>query len=144
MSAKWTKPALLVGLVTLVGLPATSRPEHAGSQCQPTVQEAGQQSGKEKPDQTPHDHSMPEDRKHSGEQEQAVHEGMTMGGMNMAKMNPAGMLLMDEASGTSVNPASSPMHMASGQSGSWTFVFHRLLYLSELHQSGSRGAGTVI
>ena len=144
MSAKWTKPALLVGLVTLVVLPASARPEHAGSQCQPTAQEAGQQSGKEKPDQTPHDHSMPEDRKHSGEQEQTVHEGMTMGGMNMAKMNPAGMLLMDEASGTSVNPASSPMHMASAQSGTWTFMFHGILYLSEIQQSGPRGAGKFI
>src|SRR5437899_11692211 len=90
MSATWTKSALLVWLVTLGVLPATARPEHARSQCQPTAQEARQQSGKEKPDQTPHDHSMPEDRKHSGEQEQAVHEGMTMGGMNMAKMNQIG------------------------------------------------------
>src|SRR3989441_3579084 len=97
-----------------------------------------------KPDQTPHDHSMPEDRKHSGEQEQTVHEGMTMGGMNMAKMNPAGMLLMDEASGTSVNPASSPMHMASAQSGTWTFMFHGILYLSDIQQSGPRGAGKFV
>src|SRR2546426_8506430 len=59
-------------------------------------------------------------------------------------MNPAGMLLMDKASGTSVNPASSPMHMASAQSGTWTFVFHGILYLSEIQQSGPRGAGKFI
>src|SRR2546427_12984378 len=82
---------------------------------------------------------MPEERKPSGQHEHTVHEGMTMGEMNMAKMNPAGMSLMDEASGTSVNPASSPMHMASAQSGSWTFMLHGILYLSEIQQSGPRG-----
>src|SRR2546422_5898554 len=46
---------------------------------------------------------------------------------------------MDEASGRSVSPASSPMHMASAQSGSWTFMFHGILYLSEIQQSGPRG-----
>ena len=40
------------------------------------------------------------------------HDSMPgMGGMNMSGMNPAGMYLMDLASGTSANPASSPMPM---------------------------------
>src|SRR3989449_6113017 len=57
-----------------VVLPASARPEHAGSQCQPTAQEAGQQSGKEKPDQTPHDHSMPErSEEHTSELQSRLH-----------------------------------------------------------------------
>jgi len=134
MDVKLTTTFALLSVLTVLGiLPASARPRHEGHESEPFEQGTRQQRAKEKPDQKRQDHPIPD------EHEQTVHERMTMGGMNMAKMNPAGMLLMDEASGTSVNPASSPMHMASAQSGSWTFMFHGILYLSEIQQSGPRG-----
>src|SRR5713226_5125782 len=134
MSEKLTTTLALFSILVIWGiLPTSAGPQHEGHESEPSEQGTRQRRGKEKSDRERQDHSMPD------EHGQTVHEGMTMGGMNMAKMNPAGMLLMDEASGTSVNPSSSPMHMATAQSSSWTFLFHGILYLSEIQQSGPRG-----
>jgi hypothetical protein len=45
-----------------------------------------------------------------------------------------------EASGTSVNPASSPMNMAHLEAGGWRFTVHGVLFAAEIQQTGPRGA----
>jgi len=57
----------------------------------------------------------------------------------MADMNLAGMFLMDLASGTSANPASSPMPMAMVHFGSWNTTFMGTGFLVDTQESGPRG-----
>ncbi len=71
--------------------------------------------------QPPH----PEDP-HSG------HGGMT-------DMNPAGMFLMNLASGTSANPPGWPMPMIMRHYGNWNAMFMGTGFLSDIQQSGPRG-----
>jgi hypothetical protein len=65
--------------------------------------------------------------------------GMNMPGAKMADMNAAGMSLMNDASGTSVNPASWPMPMWMTHIGSWNLMFMGTGYIVETQQSGPRG-----
>jgi hypothetical protein len=63
----------------------------------------------------------------------------SMKGMDMPDDNEAGMLLMDQASGTSVGPKSwsMPMHMV--KLGSWQTMFMANAFIVETQQSGPRG-----
>jgi hypothetical protein len=54
-------------------------------------------------------------------------------------MNPAGMSLMDLASGTSANPASWPMPMVMRHFGNWNTMFMGTAFLVDTQQSGPRG-----
>jgi hypothetical protein len=65
--------------------------------------------------------------------------GMNMPSMNMTAMNPAGMDLMDVASGTSVNPESWPMPMIMTHLGSWNTMFMGDAFIIDTQQSGPRG-----
>jgi hypothetical protein len=47
--------------------------------------------------------------------------------------------LMEQASGTSVNPKSSPMEMLSMQHGPWMLMLHGQLFLNHANDSGPRG-----
>jgi hypothetical protein len=58
----------------------------------------------------------------------------------MVDMTPASMFLMNISSGTSVNPASWPMPMATTHFGSWNTTFMGTAFLSDVQQSGPRGA----
>ena len=49
-----------------------------------------------------------------------------------------------EASGTSVNPASSPMNMAHFTAPNWRFMVHGMAFLSGIQQTGPRGADKFI
>ena len=66
-----------------------------------------------------------------------------MSGMNMTDMNPAGMDLMNLASGTSVNPDSWPMPMIVTHFGSWNTMFMGDGFLVDTQQSGPRGGDKV-
>jgi hypothetical protein len=57
----------------------------------------------------------------------------------MADMNPAGMFLMNLASGTSANPASSPIPMVMMHFGNWSTQFMGEGFLVDTQQSGPRG-----
>jgi hypothetical protein len=57
----------------------------------------------------------------------------------MTDMNPAGMFLMDLASGTSMNPPGWPMPMAMHPIGSWNTMFMAQAFLIDTQQSGPRG-----
>ena len=59
--------------------------------------------------------------------------------MNMVDMNPAGMFLMNLASGTSQNPTAWPMPMITTHCGNWNTMFMGLAFLSDIQQSGPRG-----
>jgi hypothetical protein len=67
------------------------------------------------------------------------HSGPMPSGMNMVEMNPAGMFLMDLASGTSQNPAAWPMPMIMTHFGTWNTMFMGLGFVSDMQQSGPRG-----
>ena len=58
----------------------------------------------------------------------------------MADMSPAGMFLMNLASGTAANPASSPMPMVMMHFGKWNATFMGAGFLLDTQQSGPRGA----
>jgi hypothetical protein len=45
-----------------------------------------------------------------------------------------------QASGTSLNPAASPVDMVHLRAHGWTFMLHGLLFLTEIQQTGPRGA----
>ncbi len=62
-----------------------------------------------------------------------------MSGMNMTDMNPAGIDLMNLATGTSVNPESWPMPMILTHFGSWNAMFMGDGFLVDTQQSGPRG-----
>lgn len=68
----------------------------------------------------------------------AEHEGMVMPG---TQMNSAGMALMEQASGTSVNPKSAPHEMILWRAGAWNLMFHGVASLNEIQQTGPRGGG---
>ncbi|HLK63863.1 MAG TPA: hypothetical protein VKU19_10520 [Bryobacteraceae bacterium] len=68
------------------------------------------------------------------------HSGMAgMAGMDMSNDDQAGMLLMEQASGTSVGPKSwaMPMHMV--KLGSWQTMLMGSAFVVETQQSGPRG-----
>ncbi len=60
--------------------------------------------------------------------------------MNMVEMNAASMFLMNLASGTSENPAAWPMPMIMTHFGNWNTAFMGEGFLSDIQQSGPRGA----
>jgi hypothetical protein len=74
-------------------------------------------------------HKMPE--------QQGGHEHMHMAGMG--QMNEAGMLLMEQASGTSMNPRSWSMPMVMKSAHNWHFMFMGQAFLVDTQQSGPRG-----
>jgi hypothetical protein len=47
--------------------------------------------------------------------------------------------LMHQASGTSANPASTPMEMYAVRAGSWNLMFHGVAFLNAVQQTGPRG-----
>src|SRR5712691_6785096 len=54
-------------------------------------------------------------------------------------MNQAGMHLMGQASGTSMNPQSWPMPMVMTKFGSWHTMFMANAFIVDTQQSGPRG-----
>jgi hypothetical protein len=68
--------------------------------------------------------------------EHAQHTGM-------GEMNAAGMFLMNLGSGTSANPASSPMPMVVMHFGKWSTTFMGTGFLVDTQQSGPRGGDKV-
>ncbi len=69
------------------------------------------------------------------------HEGHTM--PMPASENAPPDFLMQQASGTSVNPASAPMEMYTTRAGSWNLMFHGVAFLNAVQQTGPRGADKV-
>lgn len=117
----WRAQSILRGLVMVTLIVAKIDAQQEGRQ-------QSQQSGSE---QMQHDH------------EAMGHAGMQMPGMdhmhmNM-NMNEAGMFLMNQASGTSMNPLSWPMPMVNKQAGSWNFMFMAEAFVADTQQSGPRG-----
>lgn len=91
----------------------------------------GQQTADPKPDpQMPGmDHSKMPGMDHS----------QTPGMQHTMDMNKAGMLLMDQASGTSMNPKSWAMPMVMKKLGSWHAMFMANAFIVDTQQSGPRG-----
>jgi hypothetical protein len=108
----------------------------------PASAQARQQRGDEK-SATPHQHPAPPPDKAAGvqtpEHDHSKMEKMSMPEMETADLNPSGIFLMEQGSGTSVNPGSSPMHMKMINSRSWNFMFHGSAFIGDIQQSGPRG-----
>jgi len=62
-----------------------------------------------------------------------------MHGMSMPEISSASRLLMQQSSGTAMNPASAPMSMIMLRAGSWSLMFHGLAFLTDIQQTGPRG-----
>ncbi len=60
--------------------------------------------------------------------------------MSMSSHSLVASLLQHAASGTDAEPNSTPFQMLMATWGSWTLMFHGDAFLSEMQQSGSRGA----
>jgi hypothetical protein len=68
-----------------------------------------------------------------------THDMSHMSGMNeMPGMSDKKMPML--ASGTSMNPASSPEPMVHLKAGGWMFMLHGLAFVADVQQSGPRGA----
>src|SRR5260221_13354904 len=67
------------------------------------------------------------------------HDHAAMGHMAHMDMNAAGMFLMNQASGTSMNPASWQMPMLMPHAGSWNLMLMGEAFLVDTQQSGPRG-----
>ena len=61
-----------------------------------------------------------------------------MSGMQM-QSDATSELLMRQVSGTSMNPAASPMHMSMWHRGDWMLMLHGVAFVNEVVQSGPRG-----
>jgi hypothetical protein len=85
--------------------------------------------------QTPPQESMPGMQMPAPAAASSTDTSMQMGGMN-----DAGMFLMGRASGTGANPASAPMKMFSWRAGKWNLMFHGQGFISDVQQTGPRGA----
>lgn len=70
---------------------------------------------------------------------QATAGGQHMGHQGMGNMNAAGMFLMREASGTSLNPQAWPMPMVLVPVRGWNLMFMGQAFLVDTQQSGLRG-----
>jgi hypothetical protein len=64
---------------------------------------------------------------------------MDMSHMDMSQMDMGEMEMPMAASGTSFNPASSPMAMVHKTVGSWNFGFHGAAFIGDIQQTGPRG-----
>ncbi len=95
------------------------------------------------------------DRNNSGVQEQTSKSDSQMSGMDRQQM-PGMHMNMSEApatfideilhhstSGTSAEPNSTPMPMLMTRKGRWMLMFHGVIFLNAMQQSGPRGADKV-
>ena len=64
--------------------------------------------------------------------------GMQHGNMGQ-EMNPAEMFLMNESSGTALQPAAWPMPMAMTRTGDWRLMWMAQAFIVETQQGGPRG-----
>jgi hypothetical protein len=71
---------------------------------------------------------------------QAQHDMSNMPGMPGMKTVSAENAAPEEASGTSVNPASSPMNMVHFTAETWKFMLHGVVFVTDIQQTGPRGA----
>lgn len=87
-----------------------------------------------------HPAAAPQNHEHDAMQHPAAggHDMSDMGGMQM-QSDATSELLMRQASGTSMNPAAAPTHMAMTQHGDWMLMLHGLAFVSQVVQSGPRG-----
>src|SRR5688500_5508318 len=84
-------------------------------------------------------HTMP-----AGERNQNHHAAPNMTGMDHSSMdhstlNPAGMFLMGQSSGTAFQPSAWPMPMLMNHIGSWNLMWMGQAFLVGTQQSGPRG-----
>src|ERR1700680_5134889 len=71
---------------------------------------------------------------------QHEHEEESVVGTGMVDMNSASMFLMNESSGTAMNPAAWPMPMLMRHFGKWNTMFMGTAFLADTQQSAPRGA----
>ncbi|HYO81800.1 MAG TPA: hypothetical protein VES20_10385, partial [Bryobacteraceae bacterium] len=65
--------------------------------------------------------------------------GMDHNTMDHSTLNPAGMFLMGQSSGTAFQPSAWPMPMMMTRAGDWNFMWMGQAFLVDTQQSGPRG-----
>lgn len=73
----------------------------------------------------------------------AQHDMSNMPGMNHSAASPstaAAPSAIMEASGTSINPPSSPMNMVQFSARNWRLMVHGIAFVTDIQQTGPRGA----
>src|SRR5437773_4269118 len=76
---------------------------------------------------------------HMENMENMTHDHAAMAGHRHMGSNEAGQFLMQEASGTSLNPQAWIMPMIDAKTGSWNWMFMGQAFLVDTQQSGPRG-----
>lgn len=132
MQKLWLCSSFLVfGFMTLHGQPA------GGAGPDQATPSDGQAEPKPDPQMPGMDHSKTPGMDHS---KMAGMDHSQMPGMQHAMdINDAGILLMDQASGTSLNPKSWTMPMVMTKLGSWHAMFMANVFIVDTQQSGARG-----
>jgi hypothetical protein len=115
----------------------TTYAQDTGTTEQKTSGEQARQKAQPPAKDEPMDHSQMKGMDHS--QMQGM-DHSSMKGMDMGADDQAGMLLMDQASGTSMSPKSWPMPMRMVRLGSWRTMFMANAFVVDTQQSGPRGA----
>src|ERR1019366_2356854 len=136
------------GAYWLTNVSAVSEPraaKHAMSDMPPAPAQQHEHAGMEHPAAAPQEHEHdamqhPAAGMQHGTHDMAgmQHDAHDMGGMQM-QSDATSELLMRQASGTSMNPAAAPMHMAMTQHGDWMRMLHGLAFVNQVVQSGPRG-----
>jgi hypothetical protein len=65
--------------------------------------------------------------------------GMAMSNMNMQPGSLLELMEQHQTSGTDAEPNSTPSAMLMTQRGKWTFMFHGVVFLNDIQQTGPRG-----
>ena len=112
--------------------------QDSGATGQETADERSKQKAQPPAKDAPMDHSQMKGMDHS---QMKGMDHSQMQGMDMQGGNQAGMLLMDQASGTSMSPKSWPMPMRMVELGSWRTMFMASAFIVDTQQSGPRGSG---
>jgi len=76
---------------------------------------------------------------HMENMENMTHDHAAMAGHHHMASNEAGQFLMEEASGTSMNPQAWVAPMIGAKTGQWNWMFMGQAYLVDTQQSGPRG-----
>jgi len=71
------------------------------------------------------------------------HESMSAGSTTSSFAAASAALLMNLASGTSLNPAASGMHAGHVMKGAWTLMFHGQAFIVDVQETGPRGEDQV-
>ena len=109
-----------------------AHPARAQGQAPPAHQHDQQEKASER---APDSQKRPTEPQHDMSHMAGMHHGSD----SQSGMDAAGMFLMNESSGTGIQPSAWPMPMLMTRAGSWQLMWMAQDFLVETQQSGARG-----